>query len=455
MKKTSLIVLLLIVVLVSLSVTGHFIAKNSVVAHLESLASDGIELSSVSEESGLATTTAHYELEIKDPKLFIDYINEELRVGLPYSTQDALLGFRFACDVEYPFLLPSTSIKTQSYIVALPNEIDQMLHEKSPEVLASFKQFLSEKGFLYFIEYNYLSNSFEGSMKDITSKQTFKDGTQMDFILKGTEFEGKGNLLTPEYMTGTTDTLSLKLSTQGSVFSFEFKGFESELEYKNRSTYSSEMLIKEFSIDATQNYGNNIQAKLENTKFMVSSDTSGEKAEVKFAIAFEKIDAVLATMNYGLKKFSFDIALEKVDKDTLEKLYELVSNGDAQGMQTQKETQETIFELISRGLELNIDDFSLQELTLESANTMQGFAFSSEMIIQPSAGLNAMNMKQKLEENFHAVSHFEISKDFLGYLNQKLPMTQMILPYAKEKGDKMLFEIKFEKNKLLVNDKAI
>ena len=170
------------------------------------------------------------------------------------------------------------------------------------------------------------------------------------------------------------------------------------------------------------------------------------------SIKSDKIDALI-------KDFAYDIAINGLDKDSFEELRVIVSHAKVSSSSNdlQDDMQKSIVKLLSHGLELDIAKFSLENITLNRVENLEGFDIKSKFKIKEDRDLATKIRFSPLlvSQNVDMTINIKLSKPLYKKLTNGVPMTSLASGYAKEDANSVLFDITFINGELRVNGKAL
>lgn len=189
MKKSLLLVSILILIIATLPMIGNIFLKQTIDEELQRLNSSEFKILKDETDSSYLTTRRHLEVDINN------------------NNSKTTFGF----DIEYNNLPFTKALTIDAYPLSLPSTIDASLQKRSPLFYKELNQFLKERAFLYQIKYNLIDQKFKASFKDID--QLFHLDNNATFHLFVKKAKSSGHLLKnfrPDEFNSQIDTLSLK-----------------------------------------------------------------------------------------------------------------------------------------------------------------------------------------------------------------------------------------------------
>ena len=458
MKKFVIFIAVVVLVLAALPIIGNKLVENSLDDRLTTLSSYGLEVSKAETESSYLSTKKHFEFLLRDAEKFVAYLNKYSDQQIPPYVNAAFEGVLIGADVEYSNFPLSKAVTVDIYPLALSENMMSSVKEDDLNFHNYLEKFLHSKGILYHINYNIISEDFDGFVQDIKESYTLKDGTKMSLNLLNATFSGNGELIAPNTLISNVDTINLDIDNVKTKVTFNLDNFSSSSSFESKSTYISSGDLKNFKLVVSA-LTENLLFEATDVKVNFSSNTQGDRAELNaksslktMSIQSEKIDVVM-------KDFAYDIAMNGLDKDSLEELRVKMSRMKTASASSdlQKEIQDSMIQLLSHGLELDIAKLSLENITLNKTENLEGFDIKSKFIVKEDKDLATKIALSPLlvSQNVDMTINIKLSKPLYSKLNSAVPMTSMANSFAKENGNSVLFDITFINGEFRVNDKAL
>ena len=458
MKKFVIFIAVVVLVLAALPIIGNKLVENSLDDRLTTLSSYGLEVSKAETESSYLSTKKHFEFLLRDAEKFVAYLNKYSDQQIPPYVNAAFEGVLIGADVEYSNFPLSKAVTVDIYPLALSENMMSSVKEDDLNFHNYLEKFLHSKGILYHINYNIISEDFDGFVQDIKERYTLKDGTKMSLNLLNATFSGNGELIAPNTLISNVDTINLDIDNVKTKVTFNLDNFSSSSSFESKSTYISSGDLKNFKLVVSA-LTENLLFEATDVKVNFSSNTQGDRAELNaksslktMSIQSEKIDVVM-------KDFGYDIAMNGLDKDSLEELRVKMSRMKTASASSdlQKEIQDSMIQLLSHGLELDIAKLSLENITLNKTENLEGFDIKSKFIVKEDKDLATKIALSPLlvSQNVDMTINIKLSKPLYSKLNSGVPMTSMANSFAKENGNSVLFDITFINGEFRVNDKAL
>ena len=310
---------------------------------------------------------------------------------------------------------------------------------------------------LYHINYNIVSEDFDGFIKDIKESYTLKDGTTLNLNLLNATYSGNGELIAPNQITSNIDIVNLEIQNAKTKINFTLSDLSSSSSFESSSRYISSADLKNFKlvVDATSD---KLFLNATGIKVKLSSNTQGSKAELNAKSSLESLSIKSDKIDAVMKNFAYDIALNSLDKDSFEEFRVTLSNIKASSYaDMQKEIEKSLVKLLSHGLNLNIAKLSLENITLNKTENLEGFDIKSKLKIKEDKDLATKIATSPLlvSKNVEMSINLKLSKALYVKLTNDVPMASVADSYAKEDADSVLFDFTFINDELKVNGKAL
>ncbi len=457
MKKIIIFVALAVLLAAALPIIGNKLVENSLDDRLTTLSSYGLEVSKAETQSSYLITKKHFEFLLRDADKFVAYLNKYSDKQLPPYVNAAFEGVLIGADIEYSNFPLSKAISVDIYPLSLSENMMNSIKEDDLNFYNYLEKFLHSKGILYHINYNIVSEDFDGYIKDIKESYTLKDGTTLNLNLLNATYSGNGELIAPNQVVSNIQTINLEIQNTKTKVTFTLDDFSSSSSFESSSTYISAADLKNFKL-AVDAMSENLLLEATDMKVNFSSNTQGNKAELNaksslssLSIKSDKIDALM-------KNFAYDVAISGLDKDSFEEFRVTLSRLKASSPNDiQKEIQDSMVQLLSHGLEFDIAQFSLENITLNKTENLEGFDIKSKFKIKEDRDLASKIALSPLlvSQNVDMTINIKLSKPLYAKLNSGMPMTSMANGYAKEDGNSVVFDMTFIDGEFKVNGKAL
>ena len=190
-----------------------------------------------------------------------------------------------------------------------------------------------------------------------------------------------------------------------------------------------------------------------------SSNTQGDKAELNAKSSLKTMSIKSDKIDVAMKDFAYDIAISELEKDSFEEFRMAVSQAKvaSSSYDLQAKMKDSTIKLLSHGLKLDIAKFSLDNVTLNKTENLEGFDIKSKFIIKEDRDLATKITLSPLlvAQNVDMTLNIKLSKPLYAKLTKGAPMIAMANDYAKEDGNSVIFDITFVNSEFKVNGKAL
>ncbi len=302
-----------------------------------------------------------------------------------------------------------------------------------------------------------MKNDFSGYVKDINERYTLEDKTEASLKLLNATYSGTGEIIAPNTLSSNIETITLSLEKDAGKVLFDLKNFSSNSIFESRSTYSSNVSLKELAL-TVKNLGKDVALDAKDLSVNLSSSTLGNRAEVNAKSAIEKLTLKSKEFDVNATGFNYDVTLSDIDKDSMEELRSLIANAKSkETSQLVQEIENATIDLLSKGLKLKVSDFSLKNVTLNKTQNLEGFGVKASLTLKEDSDFakkakqSPMSVAQDVDFNVA----LKISKPIFSLISRIVPMAYVIKRYAKEDANALLLDVSFVNAELKVNGKAL
>ena len=458
MKKFIIFLVVAVLIAAALPIIGNKLVENTLDDRLTTLNSYGLEVSRAETESSYLSTKKHFEFLLRDADKFVAYLNKYSDQQIPPYVNAAFEGVLIGADVEYSNIPLSKAMTIDIYPLSLSQNMMSSIKEDDLDFHNYLEKFLHSKGVLYHINYNIVSEDFDGFVQDIKENYTLKDGTKMSLNLLNTTFSGNGELIAPNTLISNVETINLEINNARTKVIFNLDDFSSSSSFESQSTYISGGDLKNLKLVVSA-INENLLFEATDIKVNFSSNTQGDKAELNAKSSLKTMSIKSDKIDVVMKDFAYDIAMNGLDKDSLEDLRVKMSRMQTASSSSllQKEIQDSMIQLLSHGLELDIAKLSLENITLNKTENLEGFDIKSKITIKEDRDLATKITLSPLlvSQNVDMTINIKLSKPLYAKFTNGVPMASMANDFAKEDANNVLFDLTFINGEFRVNGKAL
>ncbi len=459
MKKTNILISLAVGVLLlaALPIIGNQFTQKVLEEKINTLKANGVTVQNETTDSSYLLTKRHYEFLVQDSDKFIDYLNNYSSEQLPSYVDSLVDGVVIGSDMEYSNLPFSKAVAVDIYPMRLSKDIQKVIKDEDEKFYTYIEKFLQKKGALYHINYNILSQDFDGYLKDIKETYTLEDSTKISLELLNTLYHGNGKLIAPNLLISSIESITLDVLKKEDKLNFILKDFSSSANFESQSTYLTSAKLNSFELIA-KSIDNDIVFSSSNLNMNISSNTQGNNAQFFSKSSLDNLSINSKELNLKAEDFNYDISVDGLDKDALEEFRILTSKTQNNSSQSlENELQKSVVNLFSHGLVINIADFSLKSILLNDKEDLEGFKVQAVIAFKEDQNLAKKigNSPMQIAQNIDASIKIKLSKKMFVKLVGVNSMVSIAESYAKEEGSNFIYEITFKNGELKVNNKVI
>ena len=457
MKKSIIIVLLLLMLISILPFVGNSFMSKTIDSRLTLLKSFGLERVNDETHSSYLSTSRHFEFLLKDSHKFISYLKQYSDAQIPPYISAMLDGVLLGADLKYSNLPFAKAVTIEIYPLSLSSEIQASISDTDVKFLAYLNKFLHAKGVLYHIEYNLLNDDFNGYVKDIKESYKLDDGLELNLVLHKASFKGNGELIAPNQLSSSVKKLELNAIKDARELTLILNSFTSKSNFESQNTYitSAEFKNIEFLINGTMQ---DLNVSIDDVKVNASSNDQGKTAELNSKTSIKEMQFSSDEMAFNFKGLDLNMALSKLDKKRYEELRLLIAtNSNLNSPVSQRELQSSMFNLLEKGLVFDIANLSLKNIKTKKFGDLKGFKIKSKFTFKEDAAL-----KQKVQispllalTDMNIETKIRISKEIYTQILKNRSMVAHLLKYVKVDNDDYIFDISLIDSKIIVNGKAL
>ncbi len=424
MKKISIFISLTILLLALLPLIGNSLVQTILETKIEALKSKGVEVTQLSSDSSYISTFNHYE--IKSNNL----------------AENTLFGV----DIEYSNIPFSKDILIDVYPISLSNSVMNELKSRDKEFSLYLANLLKSRALLFHYNYNLISKDFSGYIKDINEKQSLKNGQEIIFTLTNAHYYGRGDIASPELFSANISSLYISSVDKDEKLYFKMSDFINNSKFESASSYKADIQASAFELKI-ESLNETLNLDADTIKLTQLSSTKESKAYLYSKFSSQDLKIKLENILFNTKDFKSEIALEELDKDSLE-LFRVSSKNDIQS---------SLIELLSKGIILNIKEFSTKKIILNNTQDLDGFNIQSTLRLkEDSAFATKINyMPLLLAQSIDTDLRVKVSNKIFLKMIEIYPMLTLIKSYSKDEGSSLLYDVSYKNGNLKVNGKKV
>lgn len=457
MKKVVLFLALALVLVAALPIVGNQYVQTNIDERIEDLQKYGLGVKTTKTTSSYLSTKKHFEFLLKDADKFVEHLSHYSNKQIPEYVNAALEGVLIGADVEYSNIPFTKAISIDIYPLSVSPTLAKSMQEKDLNFYTTIEKFLHSKGVLYHINYDVMSEDFDGYIKDIQEKYIMKDKTELFITLQGTVFEGQGKLMAPTRLVSEVQKIDLKMKNDRTTLVLHLAELGGSSNFESQGTYLSSINLKNFNI-SIDTFRDDVTLKASNLKVNFSANDQLKKAQLHAKSTLENLAVESQDIRFKMQEFSYDIALNGLDKKILEQLRMFINTANTHPSHSlNKKIIEKSTQLIAKGLELRVANLSFEKLTINNMQDLGGLAIKMDMKIKEDPNLVAKLQISPLllMQNIDIVLNVKLSNAIYKNITAGSKIAATANSYAKVDGEHTLFDIIFKDGKLQMNGKVL
>lgn len=456
MKKTLLFIAVLLVFIAALPFIGNKLVEESLETQIQSLNKHGIKLEQSSVNRSYLHTKRDYTFLVEDVDKFLVYLSKYSKYQVPSTLNAIAEGVKIGADLEYSNIPFTKAIKLDIYLLSLSKELNESLLQEDPGFYKYIKEFLQNKGFLHHIDYDIVSQDFNGYIKNIDESYTLQDKTKLILKLQNTTYSGNGTLLAPKIFISNIDTLILKATNNSEVLQASLEGFSSIANFDSLSEYATEAKVQNIEINST-NIDEVIMMNLENLFFQVHSKENNTTVQVNTKNSLENLYFNSSDVTLQANKLNYDLTFDEMDRRSLKELSYLVSKISKRDISVlSDEIYESAVDLLAHGMIIKVNDISMNKLEVDGEN-LDGLKMQAQTRFKEDENLATLIYFSPLLglKNLDTNIKLKLSKKIFQRFTQNFPMLTFVRPYAKEENKNLIYEIVLSDQEFKINGKGL
>ncbi len=388
LKKIVLILITLILLLAAIPIIGNQFIEDTLSNKIQNLKLNGLGVKNSTTESSYLNTKKHYEFFIEDMDKFIAYLNRYSDEQLPPYVDAMIDGVLVGADLEYSNFPFAKALGIDIYPLSLSKLMKEEIEKEDTAFNKYIDSFLQGKGVLYHLNYDIVSESFDGFIKDIDEKYTLKDSTKLHLKLQNALYSGQGELIAPALLISKIEIISLNVQKDSESLNIELNNFTSNSDFKSQGSYISVFGLEDIKISGVTEINEKIVLSATDLKAKLSLSTEGIYAQIFAKNSLKHLQVSSNSVNFKASSLNYDASLSDMDKDSLESLRLLASkiNHDASA-NLEEEMKHSLVALLSKGLKLNINDLSLNDIVLNDTQKLDSTSLQAALVLKADANL--------------------------------------------------------------------
>lgn len=459
MKKSLLLVSLILVAIAILPIIGNSVIKKVIDEKIVELKKIGIEVKIDNADSAYFNTSRHFEFLLKDGKKILKYLdvssNKQVDLYSNILLDDILVGM----DIKYNNFPFSKAIEIEIYPLKISKNLEESLKKKDIRVYKYLVTSLKLKRILCHVNYNLINDKFDGYLNNIDENLNLKSGTIAKFKITKMLFDGTMKVDETEIFNLSVKELSLNLNKTDESMSMIFDKFKSSSKFDVKNGYKSSFKLDNMLI-ITKGTSNDIEISLDKLKASSNLDTKALNVKIDSKSFVKNLKFSSKHAKFQVKNLKFNTKMDGLDKKEFEHLRVLAMKSDANNMITsiklQNKIKKSLTSLVSKGLVVSIDDYSFENIKVNSKD-LKDASIKVKMNIKKDEDFkNKLKLSPLLVlENFDIKIGIKLSKEIYEKIREIQPNMVSFKRYAKVKNNNVIFDIVFKNSKFYVNGEAV
>lgn len=431
--------------------------QNIINENVKVLEKNGLILQSQRDDENYFYSRKHFEFRVQNVDEFLKYLKSYTKTPVSSSFYNILRSGVIASDVEYSNIPFSKSITMEVYPLSLSKKLMNQMKQTDVQAFEHLKNFLQAKGILYHIDYNLLSKDFNGFIKDINDKYTFKDNQKIAMVLQNVRFNGEGELFSPSRFEISVDKVYLSMNKGSEKLFANIDNFKSSSNLQSLYERTSDTKIYTCNISIHSPKGN-LDVSMKDMETSLSSTLQNGRVNMHFKNYIDTFKFDTPKMWFALNDLNSEVAIKNLHKEKLAEFSHLLTiSKTIAKSQFQKEMQKSLLALLSHGLNVRVKDVSIGDITINKTEDLGSMKIFADLKMKEDKDLTNkfQASSKKLLDDLQMQAKIKLANALFLKLIEESPMAQVMVSYAKKDADAFYFDIVFRNAKLMINDKYI
>jgi hypothetical protein len=234
MKKSIIVVAILVAIVSALPIVGNSFMKEMIDTRVNELESFGLKAQTQTTQSSYLSSSRHFEFVLEDSDAFVEYLNKYSNQQISPYVDAMLNGVVIGADIEYSNLSFAKAIEVEIYPLSLPTDMKDEMRKEDLAFATYLEKFLESKGVLYHISYNILNSKFKGYIQDIETSYDFNKELKVDFKLNGATFSGEGELIAPKEIKSKIKSFHVNIINKDKKLNINLAKLSSKSEFDSK-----------------------------------------------------------------------------------------------------------------------------------------------------------------------------------------------------------------------------
>lgn len=456
MKKIIIALVVVVAVVLAIPFVGNKIVQDEIAKNLEELSTYGIKTQERTSNNTYLKTKDHLEFFIEDGDKFLSFLNKYSASQIPPYSGSLFNGTLVGVDLEYWNFPISDALAVTIYPLELPFEIKEAILKENHTLGIYLENFFKNKTLVYQLNFNVARGGFDGYLKDIKENLTLDNGAKVSLDILGMSYQGEGEIISPTKVSSKLDKLSFKASKDLENIVFEMNNITTDSIFKSEYSYKSTIDAKSFYFKIND-FRQNVSFDSKDFSLVMATDTSADKIKAHVETSLKEIELKATQGAINIKDFNHALYISDVDKTSYEAVEAIIKKAKDSLLPVDEVVlQESLIELLLKGVQIDLKDLSIGSITIENKD-LKAIKLKAKIIIKPTQSTNTdlEHVMLLMQKNISVDARLEVSKEIFGYISAQAPLAGLAVMYAKDEGDKYVFEVKFGDDELSINGKPL
>lgn len=458
LQRKNLVIFLVICIglLCIIPIVGNTLIKDTLELNLQRVESHGIKIVKNTENISYLETSREYEFLLEDSEKLMAHLEKYSNQQFPLDVHSFLSGTKIGVSLKYSNIPFFNTISLDIYPLALSSNTMNDLAIKDQVFSKYVAEFLQEKGLLYHIDYELISNQFSGYIKDVDENYILKNHSQVVMKIEGSTFNGKGNLVAPSSLKFLAKNITMRVLHTDEQISLRIENLRTASTFENLTTYFSSYKLDNMMLTLEQQSTQKEQMNISKMSLDVSSSTQNNLAKINSRLSFENMNLKRKNVDINASNFNYDITVSKIDKRSFEALTHLISQAKSSHTNNGKKIEKTVIDLLAKGLELNVIDLSLKKIIYNN-DDLKAFIMKVKLDLEEDQYLASKMMVSPLLAlgNIDFDFQSKISKKIVNIFVTSLPFSFDADKYIKSTNDEVELNVSYRQGSLKINNQTL
>lgn len=443
MKKSLSVFVALVTVLLLIVLISASNIEQEIDSELSLLPTYGLSVETVNTKEELFFNEREFILSISNPKKFQRLLEQKLSKKLPSNLALELLGAQAKVSLRYSKLLVTSDIKASFMLTKLPLRLQERLSYNNLALLKQIEAFLEKEGLLFELTTDISLEEMSLQQKPINTTFNLRD-EKLKLTLEGHVATYKAQ--TKDKYKFLQHIKNFSFTSQQEVLSF--KDYEYFLDNEKPFSYKSN-----FNIATLHAQKQHMLFMAESIQTKTEANEKENGVDTKTDVIAKKPTLVTPIVNLNTDALELKLDAKALHKKALQQLQNL--------SQTHLVNNEELFNVLAlfleKGFVFNLEYLRAKNIFLENKKSLGDVVVSlnATMPALKNKAINNQISPALIQQNLDANANIELSSSLYAFLRNNIPALFVVELYKKEKANSVVFDLKFQKGQLSVNDAVL